>query len=179
MNESGAIDKQNINRTKLIAGAVLLVVLALLYILFALRGSEDTANTAATTDTATMQTQSSTPAATESTANSTAGSSQTAAAYRDGTYTTTGSYRTPVGTESITATLTVAGNTVTESSVQTTGHDPTSVMYQDEFKNNYKPLVVGKKLDDIQLRRVSGSSLTSGGFNKALEAIKQDALAQG
>jgi hypothetical protein len=37
--------------------------------------------------------------------------------------------------------------------------------------------VVGKSLDDIKVSKVAGSSLTSGGFNKAIEQIKTDATA--
>ncbi|WP_447589312.1 hypothetical protein [Microbacterium lacticum] len=37
--------------------------------------------------------------------------------------------------------------------------------------------VVGKDIDDVSVSRVAGSSLTSGGFNDALETIKADARA--
>jgi hypothetical protein len=35
--------------------------------------------------------------------------------------------------------------------------------------------VVGKKLDDIKVSKVAGSSLTSGGFNQAVADIKTQA----
>ena len=37
--------------------------------------------------------------------------------------------------------------------------------------------VVGKSLNDIEVTKVSGSSLTSGGFNEALAQIKSEAAA--
>ena len=36
--------------------------------------------------------------------------------------------------------------------------------------------MVGKKLDEIKVSKVAGSSLTSGGFNQAVEEIKTQAL---
>ena len=38
-------------------------------------------------------------------------------------------------------------------------------------------LIVGKDIDEVSLDKVAGSSLTSGGFNAAVESIKSDALA--
>jgi hypothetical protein len=37
--------------------------------------------------------------------------------------------------------------------------------------------VVGKDIDEISVSRVAGSSLTSGGFNDAIEQIKAEAAA--
>ena len=37
--------------------------------------------------------------------------------------------------------------------------------------------VVGKALDDLNVSRVAGSSLTSGGFNAAVDDIKEQAAA--
>jgi hypothetical protein len=40
---------------------------------------------------------------------------------------------------------------------------------------DYKQYVVGKKIDEVQLTKVSGSSLTPQGFNDALAKIKAEA----
>jgi hypothetical protein len=96
--------------------------------------------------------------------------------YKAGTYTATGSYRTPESFESITVSLAVAGDgTITDSSVQQTASNSESEQYQAAFRNNYKQYVVGKKLSDVNLGYVSGSSLTSNGFDEALGQIQSQA----
>jgi len=95
--------------------------------------------------------------------------------YKNGSYSATGNYNTPGGRESITVNLTVSNDVVTTVSVSLSGIDDTSREYQSAFANGYKQYVVGKKIDAISLSRVSGSSLTSGGFNAALATIKAQA----
>jgi len=97
--------------------------------------------------------------------------------YTDGTYTADGSYQTPETVETISVTLTVADGLVTD--VEVTG-DPQareSEQYQGEFIGGIADEVVGKSLDDIEVSRVAGSSLTSGGFNEAVDSIKEQAAA--
>ncbi|MCT9820594.1 hypothetical protein N3K63_09900 [Microbacterium sp. W1N] len=117
-----------------------------------------------------------TPAAeTPSTGSAEAGT--TGGAYTDGTYTAEGSYQTPESVETISVTITLAGDVVTD--VEVTG-DPTkreSEQYQSQFIGGISDEVVGKNLDDISVSRVAGSSLTSGGFNAALDEIKSEAAA--
>ncbi|MEH3089728.1 MAG: FMN-binding protein [Microbacterium arborescens] len=106
------------------------------------------------------------------------GSTETAGGtYKDGSYTAEGTYQTPEGPETITVTLTVAADAVTD--VTVTG-EPTrreSKQYQGQFIGGIKDAVVGKSLDDVKVDRVAGSSLTSGGFNAAVEEIRTDAAA--
>ncbi len=97
--------------------------------------------------------------------------------YTDGQYTADGSYQTPESTETITVTVTLESGTVT--AVEVTG-EPTrreSQRYQSEFIGGIDDLVVGKSLDDIDVDRVAGSSLTSNGFNAAIDQIRADAAA--
>ena len=101
----------------------------------------------------------------------------TSATYTDGEYTETGSYSTPGGTEDITVTLTLADDIVTAVSAKGSATSGNSAQYQSQFLSGYKANVEGKDVDTISLSRISGSSLTSDGFNKALEAIKADASA--
>ncbi len=100
----------------------------------------------------------------------------TSASYRDGTYTEDGDYVSPGGPQSVTVKLTLAGDKVT--TVTVTGHasDPTAKSYQAQFIGGIAAKVVGKDIDTLKVSRVAGSSLTSGGFNAALKAIKADAL---
>jgi len=101
----------------------------------------------------------------------------TGSAYTDGTYTAEGSYQTPESVEKVSVTLTLEGDVVTD--VEVTG-DPQareSQQYQSQFIGGIADEVVGKSIDDISVSRVAGSSLTSGGFNKAVEEIKSEAAA--
>lgn len=103
-------------------------------------------------------------------------SSDTSASYKDGTYTEDGGYVSPGGQQSVTVKLTLANDTIT--AVTVTGHasDPTAKSYQSQFVDGIAAVVVGKDIDTLNVSRVAGSSLTSGGFNAALKAIKADAL---
>lgn len=112
--------------------------------------------------------------ASNSTSNSTP---DTSVNYKDGNYTADGEYTSPGGNEKITVTITVAGNKITDSTVKTEPADRESSEYQKEFTDNYKSLVVGKLIDGLNLNKVSGSSLTSQGFNDALEKIRTQAKA--
>lgn len=103
--------------------------------------------------------------------------SATSGSYTDGSYTATGSYQTPETVETVTVTLSLADDVIT--SVEVTG-DPQareSEQYQGQFIGGIADEVVGKPLDEVSVSRVAGSSLTSGGFTKALEAIKAEAAA--
>jgi uncharacterized protein with FMN-binding domain len=95
--------------------------------------------------------------------------------YKDGTYNADGSYTSPGGREAIKVSLTLKGDKVTASTVESDAGDPTGQEYQEQFIAGYKSQVVGRSLDDIELSRVSGSSLTSQGFNAAVEQIKAQA----
>ncbi len=115
--------------------------------------------------------------ATEGSSGSTGSAGAAGGAYTDGSYTAEGTYQTPEGPETITVTLTIASDAVTD--VEVTG-EPTrreSRQYQAEFIGGIDDLVVGKSLDEVEVDRVAGSSLTSGGFNAAVEEIRTDAAA--
>ena len=110
------------------------------------------------------------------TSNSSGSSDTTSANYKDGTYTEDGDYTSPGGPQSVTVKLTLAGDKVT--AVTVTGHatDPTAKGYQAQFVSGISSEVVGKDIDALNVSRVAGSSLTSGGFNAALKAIKAEAV---
>jgi len=99
------------------------------------------------------------------------------ASYTDGTYTADGSYQAPSGTESITVELTLADDKVTDITVTPHATDPTASGMQANFASGIADQVVGQDIDTLNITRVSGSSLTSGGFKIAIAAIKEDALA--
>ncbi len=116
------------------------------------------------------------PTTTASTPATTAESETIATAdYKDGTYTTTTTYRTPKQDEyQLEVTLIVANDTITDSQIvysQGAEVDPNA----QRFDAAYRAEVIGKDIDTLNLSRVGGASLTTGAFNKALEAIKTDA----
>jgi cytoskeletal protein RodZ len=97
--------------------------------------------------------------------------------YTDGSYTAEGSYATPESVESITVTVTLADDIIT--AVEVTG-DPQkreSEQYQGQFIGGISEVVVGQDIDEISVSRVAGSSLTSSGFNEAIDTIKSEAAA--
>ena len=102
---------------------------------------------------------------------------QTASVYTDGTYTATGSYMSPGGEDQISITLTLAKDIISSVSATPAAGDRTSQRYQNAFISGYKQYVVGKNIADVNLTRVSGSSLTPMGFNDALTQIKAQAKA--
>jgi uncharacterized protein with FMN-binding domain len=103
------------------------------------------------------------------------GDTATGGGYADGTYTADGSYRTPETTETIEVTITLADDIVTAVDVTGDPQAPQSQQYQSQFIGGIADEVVGRDIDDLTVDRVAGSSLTSGGFNDALEQIKAEA----
>ncbi|MFJ2553277.1 FMN-binding protein [Microbacterium sp. NPDC087591] len=136
--------------------------------LFVLAGCS---GTPAAEDTSSSGESSSAPSSSSTGADSASGT------YADGTYTADGSYQTPETVEKISVTLTLADGVVTD--VEVTG-DPQAretEQYQGAFIDGIAAEVEGKSIDDLNVSRVAGSSLTSGGFNAAVESIKEQAAA--
>jgi flagellar basal body-associated protein FliL len=96
--------------------------------------------------------------------------------YKDGTYTVDGAYTSPAGAETIGITLTLKKNIITSATAKMEAKNPKSIKFQNDFIKNFKPMVVGKNISDLQLGKVSGSSLTPIGFNDALSKIEAKAL---
>lgn len=129
-----------------------------------------------TTDEPPVDTSSETP--TSGASESAAGSDSSAGgSYVDGTYTAEGSYATPESVETIEVTVTLEGDVVRSVDVVGDPQAAESQRYQSEFIGGISDEVVGQSIDDISVSRVAGSSLTSGGFNDALEAIRSEAAA--
>lgn len=115
------------------------------------------------------------PPSPSATADSGSGTDTGSGSYADGTYTESGDYQAPSGTETVTVTVTLTDDTVTAVEVIGDATDPQAMLHQKEFIDGIGAVVVGKKIDDLKVDRVGGSSLTSGGFNAAIAAIKVDA----
>jgi uncharacterized protein with FMN-binding domain len=95
--------------------------------------------------------------------------------YKDGEYTSVGSYVSPGGTEEIGVTLTLEKDVVTAVATEPMPSNPTAKLYQARFSGGIEDQIVGKKLDDLAVDKVAGSSLTSGGFAQAADKIKGEA----
>jgi uncharacterized protein with FMN-binding domain len=95
--------------------------------------------------------------------------------YKDGTYSATGNYVSPGGAEELDVKITLQNGIITDSEVDSKATRPNSVRFQGLFVSGYKPLIIGKNINDVKLDKVSGSSLAPGGFNDALNEIKQQA----
>jgi uncharacterized protein with FMN-binding domain len=98
-----------------------------------------------------------------------------AAAYADGAYEATGGYQSPNGPETVVVSVTLTDGVISAVELTPQPSNSTTDRYQEMFAGGIGEEVVGKSLDDADVSRVAGSSLTSGGFAKALESIRQDA----
>lgn len=95
--------------------------------------------------------------------------------YRDGTYSADGTYVSPNGTETVGVELALASGTVTAVNITQHPSNPNTRKFQGEFAGGIASQVVGKSIDSLKVSKVAGSSLTSGGFNQAVEKIKSEA----
>jgi uncharacterized protein with FMN-binding domain len=96
--------------------------------------------------------------------------------FTDGTYTANGAYISPNGSETIGVEVTLENNVITAVSVETNPTNPTTSRFQTMFAGGIEAEVVGMPIDEVEVTRVAGSSLTGNGFTEALETIKADAL---
>lgn len=158
---------------KAIIGIIIVVLLVVAATAVIVMGSDNNQSESSTvSDASTSPSVSASPAA----ADESAGSSSTSS-LKDGMYSATGNYQTPGGRESIGVTVTLSSGTITDASVQQKASGGESVEFQGKFASGFKSLVVGKNIDEVSLSRVAGSSLTSGGFNNALQDIENQAKA--
>lgn len=95
--------------------------------------------------------------------------------YADGTYTAEGSYQTPETLEQISVTVTLDDGVIADVEIVGDPQAAESRQFQGAFIGGIAEEVVGKPIDEVSVRRVAGSSLTSGAFNQALAAIKEQA----
>lgn len=97
------------------------------------------------------------------------------ASYKDGDYDAQGSYITPGGSESIDLSVTLVDGVVTSATITQNAITGEAKEFQSRFASGFGDEVKGKNIDEINLSRVAGSSLTPIGFNSALEDIKNEA----
>lgn len=97
--------------------------------------------------------------------------------YKDGEYSAIGDYNSPGGAEQIKVTLTLKDDVITDATVLSLATRPETKVNQAKFISGYKALVIGRKITEVTLSKVSGSSLTSKGWNDAISKIQTQAKA--
>ncbi len=117
----------------------------------------------------------STPTTATSSSGTDGGSSS--ASFNDGAYEAEGEYSNPSGLSKVKVELTLANGKISDIAVTPEATNGTSKGYQAKFAGGISGEVVGKSLDELNVSKVSGSSLTSQGFNLAIDQIKADATA--
>lgn len=93
--------------------------------------------------------------------------------YKDGDYTATGLYA--AGKKNIIVKLGLAKDTISSVEVTPTATIKMSLGLQKKFALAVPDVVVGRPIDTVHLDKLAGSSLTTKGFNDALEKIKAEA----
>ena len=155
-------NSQNNSMMKFVLPAAVVVIIAVAVIFFYTSQKSSTAPTGAVSDQVTT-------VPTETSA--------TSGVYKDGTYSVVGNYVSPGGPREVNVSVTLQGDVITDSTFEGLATDATSKRFQEEFAGGFKTMVVGKKIDEVQLTKVAGSSLTPKGFNDALEKVKTEAKA--
>jgi hypothetical protein len=97
--------------------------------------------------------------------------------YVDGQYSAIGDYQSPGGKQEIGVTVTLSNSVITALTLDTSNTTGPSAEFQGKFSSGIDDLVVGKSIDELSVSKVSGSSLTSIGFNDAIDQIKTEAAA--
>ena len=93
--------------------------------------------------------------------------------YSDGVYEATGQYGSLPS--SITVTVTLVDEIITDVKVTPHATNPTSLDLQRRFAAAVPKVVVGKSINEVKVGRLAGSSGTPDGFNDAIEKIKKKA----
>lgn len=130
-------------------------------------------------DTDDVSTEATIEPTTAATTEATAGATEDATEAGDfvaGDYSATGNYQSPGGTESVDVDVTIdADGTITDVAVEGSADGGNSQQFQEQFASGIADVVVGEPIDELSVSRVSGSSLTSNGFNAAIEDIIEQA----
>jgi uncharacterized protein with FMN-binding domain len=155
-------------RKEIITTVSVLAVIIVLVLVIVLTDKKTNNNSVATTKATTSTSKS---------ASSSTTSSASTATYKDGTYMATGSYNSPGGEETLDVSVTLASGDITATTATSHPTDAEAGAYQSQFISGYKQKVIGKAISTLKLSSVSGSSLTSQGFNEAISKIKQQAQA--
>lgn len=96
--------------------------------------------------------------------------------FEAGNYEATGLYQSPGGVQEVLVRMELdEEGTVVEVEVEPQARVGNAAQFQQQFARGIRAKVVGVPITDLDVTRVSGSSLTSGGFNAAVEKIIEEA----
>lgn len=95
--------------------------------------------------------------------------------YQDGSFSATGTYSSPDGIDEIEVFITLNGGIIESVSVETNPKSATGDRHQQLFAEGIAGEVVGQSIDEVEVGRVNGSSLTGEGFNRAITNIREQA----
>lgn len=89
-------------------------------------------------------------------------------------YTTTLRYDTPGGEEVNKISLVINNDIISAVNFELTTINEISLKYQKDFGNELPKIITGRKLSELKgVDKISGASLTTAAFNKALQKLKQ------
>ncbi len=168
---------QSSNTPKVVGGVVISVVIVLgIYFALASNTADDTqVNNDVVVSTSTQDTSQSTSSAPANEVTVTTVDS-VENTYADGTYSASGTYTVPRGdVEPITVTLTLENDKIVSYTVNTEATNGTSAQYQERFDRAIDEAIEGTDLDEADVSRLGGASLTSDAYNNLLEAIRNEA----
>ncbi len=140
-----------------------------------LKPKDSTTDSMGSSSTADSSSSSTSDTSNNSTADTSSTGSSSSGTYKDGTYTAKGDFSTPGGNEEITVTITISNGAISSSSVTGDVTSRESKEYLQDFKDQYEESVSGKSVATLRLSRIAGASLTTRGFNNALDAIRNQA----
>jgi uncharacterized protein with FMN-binding domain len=180
MRYSSCMEQSNNSLTPKIVGAVAIsaVLLIGIYVLVIDKKPNTNSTAATTSQTASTTSDTSSSAAAPQTTSSTPSTSATVsnATYKDGTYNASATYSVPREyTNSIKVTLTVKDGKITNVTTNSQTDDRESEAYISDFESSVSSAVVGKSLANLSANRIGGASLTTEGFNEALQQIQSNA----
>lgn len=141
-------------------------------------GASDDSETASDTASTPSAAATSDSASEDTSSDSDDTSSDASGAFAAGEYEASGDYVSPGGTQTVEVELTLESDgTITELEVDGQADSGNSAVFQKKFEEGINDLVVGKKITELNVSKVSGSSLTSEGFNAAIDDIISQAQA--
>lgn len=92
--------------------------------------------------------------------------------FKDGTYTIEDAYFVMAGlSEPMRTTVTLDDGIITDASVAFDTQDVHSEYHQRDFVAAYESEVIGASIKEVPFSRIGGASLTTGGFNDALQKV--------
>lgn len=161
--------------TNKIVAAVAFVIIVGGVASYSLIGQQPVAPTVTPTVKSTTTSMPVSPSSVTATTITSAPTSVSNATYKNGSYSADGAYVSPGGAESIGVNVTLANGIITDVQVTPKATLPLSQRFQGLFADNYKEYVVGKNINEVNLTKIAGSSLTPKGFADALAKIKAQA----